>query len=170
MQCGKCHIHWSSLALVSAHAAPRSRPRAARQTGARSASGLPSAATPLASQVPIRCNFPVPAAFASSLTQKYRSGLAMSSNSSIRMIHCPACQVTAPREESELARPSGRICLVCGSPLIAAAVAPVQGWTMPDDPLRIGVRSPMAPATRCRGDLAQMSPRRDGLLLVGSGL
>jgi hypothetical protein len=53
--------------------------------------------------------------------------VAMSANSPIRMIHCHACQVTAPREESELAGPSGRICLVCGSKLITEAVAHVRG-------------------------------------------
>jgi len=62
------------------------------------------------------------------------------------MIHCPACQVTAPREEAELARPSGRSCLVCGSPLIAEAVAPIQGWTLPDDPLNRGA------IAHCTGD------------------
>jgi hypothetical protein len=60
--------------------------------------------------------------------------VAMSSNSPIRMIHCHACKVTAPRDESELARPSGRICLVCGSPLIAAAIAADLRWTMPGQP------------------------------------
>jgi hypothetical protein len=59
---------------------------------------------------------------------------AMSSNSPIRMIHCHACQVTAPRDESELARPSGRICLVCGSLLIAEAVSPDLGLIMPGQP------------------------------------
>jgi hypothetical protein len=58
----------------------------------------------------------------------------MSSNSPIRMIHYHACQITAPRDESELARPSGRICLVCGSPLIAKAVSSDLGWTMSGQP------------------------------------
>ncbi len=58
----------------------------------------------------------------------------MSSSSPIRMIHCHACQVTAPRDESELARPSGWICLVCGSPLIAEAVSTNLGWTMSGQP------------------------------------
>jgi hypothetical protein len=57
--------------------------------------------------------------------------LAMSSNSSIKMIHCYACMVTAPRNEAELAGPSGRICLVCGSRLISEAVGQDFGWTVP---------------------------------------
>jgi hypothetical protein len=32
-------------------------------------------------------------------------------------VYCPSCGVSSPRELSELARPSGQICLICGSRL-----------------------------------------------------
>jgi hypothetical protein len=32
-----------------------------------------------------------------------------------RLIHCNECGVTSPREITELARASGRMCLVCGA-------------------------------------------------------
>jgi hypothetical protein len=30
-------------------------------------------------------------------------------------VHCPVCNVSSPRELSELARPSGQSCLICGT-------------------------------------------------------
>jgi hypothetical protein len=39
-----------------------------------------------------------------------------------RNIYCPNCRVSAPRDLSELARSSGRTCLVCGWRLPAECV------------------------------------------------
>ena len=33
------------------------------------------------------------------------------------LVHCHECGVTSPRESAELARPSGRTCLICGAKL-----------------------------------------------------
>jgi hypothetical protein len=33
------------------------------------------------------------------------------------LVHCPECGVTSPRESAELARASGRTCLICGAKL-----------------------------------------------------
>jgi hypothetical protein len=30
-------------------------------------------------------------------------------------VHCPVCNVSSPRDLSELARPSGQSCLICGA-------------------------------------------------------
>ena len=30
-------------------------------------------------------------------------------------VHCPVCNVSSPRDLSELARPSGQACLICGA-------------------------------------------------------
>ena len=30
-------------------------------------------------------------------------------------VHCPVCNVSSPRDLSELARPSGESCLICGA-------------------------------------------------------
>jgi hypothetical protein len=30
-------------------------------------------------------------------------------------VHCPVCNVSSPRDLSELARPSGQTCLICGA-------------------------------------------------------
>ena len=52
----------------------------------------------------------------------------MSSNPPIRMVHCHACMVTAPRDVEELERPSGRFCLICGSRLISDPLVTAE-WT-----------------------------------------
>jgi hypothetical protein len=33
----------------------------------------------------------------------------------IKSVHCPVCNVSSPRDLSELARPSGQTCLICGA-------------------------------------------------------
>jgi hypothetical protein len=33
-------------------------------------------------------------------------------------VYCRTCKIGSPREPSELARPSGRMCLVCGAALV----------------------------------------------------
>jgi hypothetical protein len=33
------------------------------------------------------------------------------------LVHCHECGVTSPRESAELARASGRTCLICGAQL-----------------------------------------------------
>ena len=32
-----------------------------------------------------------------------------------KSVHCPVCNVSSPRDLSELARPSGKTCLICGA-------------------------------------------------------
>ena len=49
----------------------------------------------------------------------------MDTGSAIKMIRCNSCKVTAPREVTELARPSGLTCLICGSRAIEVSVLSV---------------------------------------------
>ena len=58
-------------------------------------------------------------------------------------VHCPVCNVSSPRDLSELARPSGQSCLICGAFLsdyawreLATALLAVQQLS---DHLRTGV-------------------------------
>ena len=59
-------------------------------------------------------------------------------------VHCPVCNVSSPRDLSELARPSGKSCLICGAFLsdyawgeLATALLAVQQLS---DHFRAGVR------------------------------
>jgi hypothetical protein len=64
------------------------------------------------------------------------------------LIHCSACGVTSPRDLAELARPSGRCCLVCGAELTDEAVSRVKaaislripGRCRSDSPVRTALR------------------------------
>lgn len=136
MRCGKCHILRARSRLAFSHAAPNpvlERP-GRQELGPQAGSRLPLPHSSLCIDM-VQLSSPNRVwAFANAKT--IALDIAMSSNSPIRMIHCHACRVTAPRDEAELARPSGRICLVCGSRLIAEAVAPDLDWTMTEQPGR----------------------------------
>jgi hypothetical protein len=40
-------------------------------------------------------------------------------------VYCRTCKVGSPRDRSELARPSGKICLICGAALVEQLPWPV---------------------------------------------
>ena len=40
-------------------------------------------------------------------------------------VYCHTCKITSPRDPSELMRPSGKTCLVCGATLVNAISWPI---------------------------------------------
>ena len=64
-----------------------------------------------------------------------------------KSVHCPVCNVSSPRDLSELARPSGKTCLICGAffsdyawIMLAAALLGTQQLGVPaSDHFRTGV-------------------------------
>jgi hypothetical protein len=43
------------------------------------------------------------------------SGVGAQMSKKTMSVHCPVCNVSSPRDLSELARPSGQSCLICGA-------------------------------------------------------
>src|SRR5512145_2996827 len=43
------------------------------------------------------------------------SGVGAQMSKETLSVHCPVCNVSSPRDLSELARPSGQTCLICGA-------------------------------------------------------
>jgi hypothetical protein len=51
------------------------------------------------------------------LASRDRVGGALEEQKTVN-VYCRTCKIGSPREPSELARPSGRMCLVCGAALV----------------------------------------------------